>query len=68
MSDLTALFALYPRFYVIKSAYGNSEYRFLKWSGGGSSPTFIKQRMADLPRCQQAADAPSVTDFAKVAA
>ena len=26
---LTALFALYPRFYFIKSAYGNSEYRFL---------------------------------------
>ena len=29
MSNLTALFALYPRFYFIKSAYGNSEYRFL---------------------------------------
>ena len=36
MFNLAALFALYPRFYFIKSAYGNSEYRFLKWSGGGS--------------------------------
>ena len=29
MFNLAVLFALYPRFYVIKSAYGNSEYRFL---------------------------------------
>jgi len=27
--NLAVLFALYPRFYVIKSAYVNSEYRFL---------------------------------------
>ena len=29
MSNLAVLFALYPRFYVIKSTYENSEYRFL---------------------------------------
>jgi len=28
VSNLAALFALYPRFYVIKSAYAKSEYRF----------------------------------------
>ncbi|MDO4657638.1 hypothetical protein [Kingella sp. (in: b-proteobacteria)] len=27
---------------------------------------FIKQRMADLPRCRRAADAPSVTGLAKI--
>ncbi|EEP66753.1 hypothetical protein GCWU000324_03157 [Kingella oralis ATCC 51147] len=27
------LFALYPRFYVIKSAYANNEYRFLITQG-----------------------------------
>ena len=26
--NLAALFALYPRFYAIKSTYANSEYRF----------------------------------------
>ena len=29
VSNLAAFFALYPRFYFIKSAYENSEYRFL---------------------------------------
>ena len=28
VSNLAALFALYPRFYVIKSSYAKSEYRF----------------------------------------
>ena len=27
--NLAVLFALYPRFYAIKSTYANSEYRFL---------------------------------------
>ena len=28
VSNLAVLFALYPRFYVIKDAYENREYRF----------------------------------------
>ena len=34
MYNLAALFALYPRFYVIKSAYANSKYRFLETFSG----------------------------------
>ena len=42
---LAALFALYPRFYVIKSTYANSEYRFLnlfsKKPFGGAANGFV---------------------------
>ena len=33
VSNLAVLFALYPRFYAIKSTYESSEYRFLVWVG-----------------------------------
>ncbi|MDO4657819.1 hypothetical protein [Kingella sp. (in: b-proteobacteria)] len=33
-----------------------------------AAKSLIKQRMTDLPRCRQAADAPSVAGFAKVSA
>jgi len=37
VSNLAVLFALYPHFYVIQSAYANSEYRFLGlWNLGNN--------------------------------
>ncbi|MDO4656426.1 hypothetical protein [Kingella sp. (in: b-proteobacteria)] len=47
MSNLTALFALYPRFYFIKSAYGNSEYRFLIGVGDKPPPFHLKGSLKD---------------------
>ena len=48
VSNLAALFALYPRFYAIKSTYENSEYRFLIIAAR-QVPHRFQAAYADLP-------------------